>query len=458
MGAICIAAPSSGSGKTTLSLGIMAALVKRGLKVQPFKCGPDYVDTEYHQLAAKRKSRNLDTWLMGAEGVINTFQKNSADADMAVIEGVMGLYDGPSSESMEGSTAHVAKLLSVPVILVIDARKIAGSIAPLVKGFSEFHPDVKVAGVIANKISGPAHCDILSGALRAHNLPPLLGCMPSNSSWSIDERHLGLLPLFENTGYAEWLEGLSVEIEKNIDMDTLVKISETSVPPMISRRDALTAARRKMRVGLAFDEAFHFYYQDNIELLEENNIEIVKFSPLRDASLPPDLNGLYIGGGYPEIFASELSANPSMLADIRKRAKDGLPVYAECGGLMYLSSAITDKAGKKYDMCGVLPCDTCMKDKLQSFGYKELKTLHDSILGPAGTSYRGHEFHWSCIENCSSENLRKAALSSRPFKDAAPEEKGFIINNVYASYIHAHFKSNPDIAFNIYKFLSASGG
>lgn len=451
--AICIAAPYSGSGKTTITLGIMAALRKRGLKVQPFKCGPDYVDSEYHQIAANRKSRNLDSWLMGDSGVINTFADNSANADISVIEGVMGMYDGPFPESMEGSTAYIAKILSVPVILVVDARKFAGSIAPLVKGFAEFNPEVKIAGVILNKVSGPAHFELLSKALKAHNLPSPFGYMPANPQWSIDERHLGLVPLHENMEYGKWMDELSSEIEKNINIDAILKIAKSSIPANHICKDISHLREKKLKLGLAYDDAFHFYYEDNIEMLERNNIEVVRFSPLNDKQLPAGLNGLYIGGGYPEVFAEKLSANKTIIEDIRKKAADGLPIYAECGGLMYLSKSIMNKDGSKYEMCGVLPFNTCMKDRLQSFGYKEIEMLRASILGPVGTKLRGHEFHWSSIEGAGDETSRAASIARHPFKTDCLEEKGTIINNVCASYIHVHFKSNPEVVENIYRFM-----
>jgi cobyrinic acid a,c-diamide synthase len=433
----------------------MAALKKRGLKVQPFKCGPDYVDSEYHQIAASSKSRNLDSWLMGDDGVINTFGDNSATADISVIEGVMGMYDGPFPDSMEGSTAYIAKLLSVPVILVVDARKIAGSIAPLVKGFADFNPEVKIAGVILNKVSGAAHFELLSKALKSSNLPPPVGYMPANPQWTIDERHLGLVPLHENMEYSKWIDGLSTKIEEYINIDALLEIAKNSKPPKPVLMNNSHFREKKLKLGLAFDEAFHFYYEDNLELLEQNNFELVHFSPMNDKLLPSDVKGLYIGGGYPEVFAEKLSANKSMLEDIKNQASRGLPIYAECGGLMYLSKSIKDKTGKKHEMCGILPFDACMKDRLQSFGYKEIEMLHASLLGPAGTKLRGHEFHWSSIENINHESGAKpASVATRPFKSDDMEEKGTLINNVYASYIHAHFKSNPEIAENLYNFIN----
>lgn len=453
--AICLAAPYSGSGKTTITLGLMAALKKRGLKIQPFKCGPDYVDTEYHQIAAGRKSRNLDSWLMGNKGVLETFTDNSKGMDISVIEGVMGLYDGPSPDNTEGSTAWIAKTLSVPVILVVDAGKIAGSIAPIVKGFADFDPAVKIAGVIFNKISGAKHFELLAKALKAHSLPPPIGYMPSNPQWEIDERHLGLVPLHENMEYSKWMDGLSAEIEKNIDLDAILRIAKIPEIPLSEPMNIshFREKKLKLKLGLAYDDAFHFYYEDNLDLLGRY-FDIVKFSPLKDKQLPAAVAGLYIGGGYPEVFAERLSANTAMLEDIRKQTECGLPVYAECGGLMYLSGAITDKNAKRHLMCGVLPFDTCMKDRLQSFGYKEIELLHDSILGPAGTKLRGHEFHWSAIENAAG-NTMPAALATRPFYLDYKEEKGVLVNNVCASYIHLHFKSNPLAAENIYNFVNS---
>lgn len=449
---IIIAGVNSGAGKTTITLGLLRALKNRNITVQPFKCGPDYIDTEYHKEASNVISRNLDTWMMGKDGVKYSFNSAMQNADFAVIEGVMGLFDGASSDSLEGSTAHIAKILNIPILLVVNAKAIARSIAPLVKGFVDFEKGVNVVGVIANNVGSLNHANILKEALLSSNLPPLVGFLPKNNLLSLPERHLGLVPETENKKTNQWYNGLAKEIENNFDLDKIIDIAtDEKTLPFIRKTIDNSPVQSSKKLGLAFDEAFHFYYEDNLDMLKNAGFEIIKFSPMNDKHLPENLDILYIGGGYPEVFAEQLTKNDTMMQDIANFANDNNPIYAECGGLMYLSKSITNHNGNKYQMCGVLPINTQMETKLYRLGYTTVTTTVNSILGPIGTSYRGHEFHWSSIIE---KNFNLECCEVRKNRNKTQVKKtGIHIKNVYASYIHAHFASNPTIIKNIFDFL-----
>ena len=444
----CIAAISSGSGKTTITLGLLAALKKRGLLVQPFKCGPDYIDPGYHKEASGVISRNLDSWMMGPEAVTDSFNSAMSTKDVAVIEGVMGLYDGASSTDIVGSSAHIAKITSTPVFLIINARGIARTIAPIVRGFIDFEEGVEIAGIIVNNIGSDRHADILKEALEYAKLPPLVGFLKRNDKWKIPERHLGLVPGTEQGIPQQWYSELADEIENSFDLNQILELSHYAAD---NSSQAVKTKEASLRLGVALDKAFHFYYEDNLDALRSCGIELVPFSPLTDTEIPANLDGIMIGGGFPEVFADQLSANSSMRDSIKLFADNGGVIYAECGGLMYLSQAITNKENNKFSMCGVLPFETEMNNKLRRLGYREARTCQDSLLGPAGTEYRGHEFHWSSIVDdakpepcCESRGTR----GTREWKKA-----GCITQNVYATYIHAHFDSNPALVENIVQFL-----
>jgi cobyrinic acid a,c-diamide synthase len=435
--ALCIAGTSSGDGKTTVTLALLRALVRRKLTVQPFKCGPDYIDPTFHNIAARRHSRNLDCWMMGAEQAKKSFAKGIADADCAVIEGVMGMFDSAASGSLEGSTAEVASLLDAPVILIVNCRGMAGSIAAIVKGYAEFCDKVKVIGVIANMAGSEKHAGILSRALELANLPPLLGYLPRNETWALPERHLGLVPFIENEKSDEWFEQLGEAAEKYFDIDRILALCRREKSVSLLK----TLLPAKLRLAVAQDEAFHFYYQDNLDILRGNGFELVNFSPIHDQRLPDNIQGIYLGGGFPEVFAADLEKNSRMRQIIKDFADNGGAVYAECGGFMYLTEKLADNAGNSMAMCGVIPAHAFMGDRLGSFGYREVKTCKDTFFGPAGTIFRGHEFHWSDIEfNSPAEPLWLT-------KGSHPEDEwsqcGYHSGNVCASYIHLHLASNP---------------
>ncbi len=448
MKSLMIAGTSSGSGKTTITLGLLRLLKNKGLIVRPYKCGPDYIDPEFHTEAAGCKSRNLDSWIMGEDAVKESLAK-SANADIAIIEGVMGLFDGASSTTIEGSSAHIAKLTSTPIILTLNARGIARTIAPIVKGFIDFEDGVNIIGVIANNVGSAKHADILREALNGANLPPLLGYLPRNEDFKLPERHLGLVPEFENRKNNEWYNLLAENIEKYFDIDLIL---ETLQEQKNVSSLQIESNEPKIRMGIALDDAFHFYYEDNLDILKENGFELIPFSPINDEKLP-EVDCLYIGGGYPEMFAETLSKNQSMLNSIAEFANVNKSIYAECGGLMYLSQSIKNLENKEYIMCGVLPFKTQMENRLHRLGYIEAKLSKDCFWGEKGTIYRGHEFHWSSIiEDESSYDSACEGRRLRGNKDW--QTMGIQINNVYATYIHAHFASNKEIVKNLFNNIN----
>ena len=444
--AFIIAGPASGVGKTTVTLSIMGALRKRGLTVQPFKCGPDFIDGGHHSRVCGRKSRNLDGWILSADANRQIFRSNAAGADVSVVEGMMGLFDGADGKSDRGSTAEIAKWLGLPVILVLDASAIARSAAALVHGFETFDPVVKVVGVIFNRVAGPAHYQLLRDALTSNVKAVPLGYLPGDERIRIPERYLGLITAGENSLPESVLSLLGELAEGSIDLDQLVQIS-SSVPALrqaVLRNDADSAAEvRSIRLGVARDKAFCFYYEDNLDCLRKAGAEIMEFSPLEDPSLPAFLDALYFGGGYPELFAKKLSANGRMLASIKEAAHEGLPIYAECGGLMYLAKEIVTKDGASFPMAGILPFGVQMTERLVNFGYNEVSFARDCLLGPAGKGARGHSFHCSrIIEAGPLEHFYK----TRNSLTGREEPEGFGIGNVLASYIHLHFLSSPGLA------------
>lgn len=454
---VCVAATHSGAGKTTLTLGLLAALKNRGYKVQPFKCGPDYLDPGHHQAACDRLSRNLDTWMMGKTAVRASFFRALVDQEVAVVEGVMGLFDGASPTSLAGSTAEVALLLELPVILVVDARSMARSIAALVKGFVEFEPGLNIAGVVANNIGSERHREILEKALSAAGLPPMLGALPRGVVPSLEERHLGLVSA-DRERDASIYQCLGEVVEEYLDLDLLVqncrlKFALPALENAKLEKYLSVTSSKLVRVGIARDQAFHFYYADNLDSLCRAGIELVEFSPLTDSSLPENLQGLYLGGGYPEIFAEELSTNFKMRQSIADFAEDGGAIYAECGGLMYLSRKLTDQTGKEWPMTGVLPLSTRMEKRRHRLGYVEVESAREGVFGKTGTAWRGHEFHWSSPDI-------EPSLSNAPLRYRRPGETewqaaGYSQSRVLGTYIHAHFGSNCELAANWAAFLRA---
>jgi cobyrinic acid a,c-diamide synthase len=474
MQGVVIAGTHSGCGKTTITLGILAALKKKNIDVRPFKAGPDFIDTGLHSLITGRTSRNLDLWMCGGDYVKECFDKHSADADISVIEGVMGMYDGSLS------TADLAAALDLPVILVVDAYGMAESAGAVVKGFKEYgsgeagkrgsakaeKKDNKYfradfAGVIFNRVASDRHYKRLKDSVQG---VPVLGYLPRSLDFKIPERHLGLVVAEENPIDEKEIGKLADAILAHIDIDSIVrKCRRSEEQKRGSGKAGKRGSKRTSKIGIAYDKAFCFYYEDNLDLLNAAGAEIVRFSPLSDSRVPDDVDALYMGGGYPELYAEQLSKNKSMLVSIRKCAEDGMPVYAECGGFMYLTEGIYDLENKVYPMSGVFPLKTRMTKKRARLGYRETVFIDDSILGKKDEVIRGHEFHYSEIaeKQESNEPLTSALPRFRAselysVKDGTGSyiyNEGCRLNNAFGSYIHIHFGSNPQIADNFLNFI-----
>jgi cobyrinic acid a,c-diamide synthase len=437
---IVIAASASGAGKTTFTAGLLGALRERGLAVAPFKCGPDYLDPTYHELAAGRPSHNLDGWMMGREAVLATFAKAAHGVDVAVIEGMMGLYDGTTPAKEEGSTAEIAKWLDAPVLLVLDASGIARTVGAIALGFSSFDKHVDLAGMICNRAGSRGHLALLREAKPAI---PIVGGLPADVASAFPERHLGLIRAAADAGIGTRIAAWRELVEKWCDVEHLLKIARAARPLHLPELDL--GARRKSarcRIGVALDDAFHFYYPDNLLRLEALGAEIVHFAPTRDTELPP-VDGLYFGGGYPESCAHALSLNRAMIESVRKFAVRGGPIYAECGGLMYLSRGIRTLDGRFWPMAGLFDSEAVMHERLQALGYVEVETRAASILGDGGQQFRGHQFRYSTLHP---EPKAEHLYTVRPRWGGEPFAEGYRSANVVASYVHAHWASNPSIA------------
>jgi cobyrinic acid a,c-diamide synthase len=431
---IVIAGVTSGVGKTTAAVGIMHGLSKRGLRVQPFKVGPDFIDPSYHTLVTKRNSRNLDVWMMGRQGVLDCFTSACKDADIAVVEGVMGLFDGMSGKSDFASTAHVAKILDAPIVLVVDASKGARSIAAIILGFLHFDRKLRIAAVILNNVAGERHANYITEALVGVVKIPVVGVLTRNSEIKMQERHLGLVPALELKGIkSQVITRTARYIAECIDLDKLLSLcSITSLPdaPDHPRQSA------RARIAVALDESFNFYYTDNLIALKRSGMQLVFFSPIKEQKLPEGVQGLMLGGGFPEVLADRLEKNRSMVRSIRRAVDEGMPIYAECGGLMYLTRSIRGYKGEKKarKMAGIIEADTLMTGRL-TLNYTDAE-CNGSIFGKM--HLRGHEFHYSSIENIAGDS--RFAYSMKKGKGVTGTRDGFIINdNSLAAYMHLHF-------------------
>lgn len=451
---IVIAASSSGTGKTTLAAGLMAAFRRRGLRVQPFKAGPDYIDPGFHTLAAGRESRNLDTRLMPRSALAEIFRRAAGDADLSIIEGVMGLFDGAGPLDERGSTAHLAKILRAPTVVLLDIRSMARSAGALALGFQVFDRRVPLAGFILNRAGSPNHLHTAKTAVENAVGLPVFGGLPADPSLSLPERHLGLVPAWEARSSAEaagrwreYISSLADRIEAAVDMDALLAAARSAPePPRAGTRlfGGITGRRKAgTRIAYALDDAFHFYYPDNLDILRRYGAEPVPFSPLRDSALPPDIRGLYLGGGYPELHAQALSSNTGMLTAIRSAAREGMPVLAECGGYMYLSRSIKTFDGRSFPMAGLLPVRALMGKKLGALGYQDAVLLSPCFLGSPGESCPGHVFHYSVTETVDETGETPAPLFrlEKPGREARTD--GIAAFNIAASYLHIHFASRP---------------
>lgn len=439
---LVIAAPSSGSGKTTVATGLIAALAARGLAVSPHKVGPDYIDPGYHALAAGRPGRNLDAFMCGPDRIAPLFLHGAAGADVAVVEGVMGLFDGASGRGELASTAHVAKLLRAPVVLVVDASSQSRSVAALVHGFASWDPEVRLAGVILNRVASDRHEQLLREALEEGSGVPVLGAVRRSAAVATPSRHLGLIPAVERSAEAlRAVADMGELVAASVDLDAVLALARTAPPLDATAWDPAVEVERVAgapRIAVAGGAAFSFSYAENAELLTAAGAEVVPFDPLHADALPADTAGLVIGGGFPELYVRELSANATLRAAIAAFAGSGAPIAAECAGLLYL--------GRELDglpMCGVLDTAARMTERL-TLGYREAVALTDSPLAPTGTRVRGHEFHRTVCEPAAGE--RPAWGWRLP---TGPRTEGFTggtLGNVHASYLHLHWGGSPQLA------------
>ena len=439
---IIIAGTQSGVGKTTIVTGLLAALKQQGLTVQSYKVGPDYIDPGYHQLASGKLAHNLDTWLVPPDKVVPIFVKTAAGNDIVIVEGVMGLYDG--GRQGISSTAAIAKLLKAPVVLVIDAKSMGESAAAIALGYKMYDQEVNLVGVIINRLGSATHQAMVTEALERIGIP-VLGCIYRNEAISMPERHLGLTPVTEHNAQ-DIIAELCVQISEQVDVANIITIAN-SAPELYTRIENPGVAELPpmVRIGVAQDEAFSFYYPESLAVLKNMGAEIIPFSPLNDTQLPV-VDGLLFGGGFPEMFVNQLASNVSMRQSIYEACQHGMPIYAECGGFMYLSKKIIDFDGKNYDMVGVIPASCSMKSKLQTVGYVEATALTDNVLCSAGDCIRGHEFHFSLMNLDESSKPFPWAFEFKKVRTGATYPGGYVHGNILASYLHMHFAGHEQAA------------
>lgn len=487
---LVIAGTHSGAGKTSVTLALARALTRRGLKVQTFKVGPDFLDPTYLALASSRPCYNLDGWMAGHDHCRRLFARATTDADCTLVEGVMGLFDGADAQSDAGSTAEIVRLFNAPVILVVNVHGMGRSLAALVKGYTAFRTDLRFAGVVANHCGSERHAALLSDALKADGLPPLLGAIPRSAFPELASRHLGLVTADRRQLPESLLDALADALEQNLSLETLfpemvARTEDKTTPsetgsqraalPRIRRNDnqmslftedgsepAAAIAERKvagtpvnLRIGVARDAAFHFYYQDLFDELAAAGCELIFFSPLDDRRLPEGLSGLYLGGGYPELHAERLAENGEMVAAVRAYADAGRPLYAECGGLMYLSRGI-EANGRFFPLTALLPARTRMLAQRKALGYVEVALTEDSLWGRRGELLRGHEFHYSeLIDDPLSDPAWRKVYSLRRLRTDTVETEGYQSGAILASYTHLHYASRPAA---VARFLERCGG
>jgi len=429
----------SGVGKTTITSGIAAAFRQRGLAVQPFKCGPDYIDPSYHSLAAGRPCHNLDSWMLTPEATCQLFAHYAGGCDVAIVEGVMGLYDGG-----QGASAEVAKLLGAPVVLIINAASMAESAGAIALGYRQFDPAVNIAGVILNNVNSPSHLRWLKESIEGRACLPVIGYMPRRTELKVPERHLGLVPTSETGAMTEYFDRLRCQTEETIDVGRLLEVAR-SAPELdeVSQGSLFPMmAKGVTTIAVARDEAFSFYYQANLDMLAARGVRLAYFSPIRDEALPEGARGLYIGGGFPEVFGAQLEANRGLRQSIKEAADAGMPIYAECGGLMYLAEGIINHQGQRFEMVGLLPGDSVMQRSMQRMGYTVAEAAADSVIARCGQRLRGHLFHWSILPG-------PVGSCAYHIIEPCQQMEGFICgprNNVLASYLHLHFASDPKLA------------
>ena len=457
---IVIGAAASSAGKTTIAAGIIAALRRQGLVVQPFKCGPDYIDPSYHERAAGRPCRTLDAWMLNDAQLVEGFSRACRDADVAVIEGVMGLFDGSNWHDERASTAQIAKLLGAPVILVVDIAGAARSAAAVVLGCQHFDPDLALRGVVLNFAGSEGHAKGCAEAITGITGLPVLGWLPRDSSLQIPERHLGLVPGNEHRDPRSLIAGIADAVAERFDLGAITEIARTagdlpeiSVTAAVARREPTP---ERPIIAVARDDAFCFYYPENLELLAEAGAEIEFFSPLRGQQPAANAAGVYLGGGYPELHAAQLAANVGLWRALENLRRRDAPIYAECGGFMVLTEALVDGEGHRWPMAGLIPGVARMTDKLAALGYRHATAARSNLLTDGGDVLRGHEFRYSTWERNEPICGDEVAWQVRGTRADAPGDSGgFVSGNLLASYLHIHFGQRAALAHRFVARLAA---
>jgi cobyrinic acid a,c-diamide synthase len=427
---IVIAGATSGVGKTSITCSIIYGIKQKGYSVQPFKVGPDYIDPTYLSAISGNSARNLDSWIMGEDATLESFATNS-QSDVSVIEGVMGYYDGFSGATNQSSTHHIATILESPVILVLDASKTARSIAATALGYVKFHNNSRIAGLILNKLGSKKHEDMCRAALGPLKIP-ILGCIPKNSELSLESRHLGLIPAVEQAHLKQKITKIAKTICANLDIEKIISIANRA--GAISNPSRQKPQKLKVTVAVALDKSFNFYYYDNFDSLRRNGAKIEFFSPISDDS-PPECSGIYIGGGFPEVLGQPLAKNQSMKKSIKKLAEQNMPIYGECGGLMYLTKSI-EYDSKKYPMVGLFDATTSMEKKM-TLNYTRANVISNCVIAKSATRLFGHEFHYSELSSIPKD--AKFAYDLSIGVGIKNKKDGLIQDNTLASYMHLYF-------------------
>ncbi len=438
---LVIGGTHSGVGKTSVATALMSASVRRGLRVRAFKVGPDFIDPTFHRAATGRASHNLDGWMLSREANLALYARASEGADLCIIEGVMGLFDGRSANDESGSTAAVAKWLGAPVVLVADGSAMARSGAALVHGFESFDPELRLTGVIFNRVSSEKHFAYLRDSLRAHCKATPLGYLPTESAITLPARHLGL-HLADEVLTPELLTGLADWMERTVDVGAMLSLAQLAKALRPSDVTEPPAQKYAVRIAVARDRAFQFYYEENFHHLRRYGAELVEYRPTDDLRLPGDVDALYLGGGYPELYAAALAANRSMRESVRSFAESGAPIYAECGGFMYLTEGIIDHNGQQHEMCGIFPTQARMQSRLAGLGYAELEVLGDAAWLRAHERMRAHEFRYSTMDDMPASVPRVYKVHGTH----GSRLEGFLAGNVLGGYFHVHFGSCPGFA------------
>lgn len=437
---LVIAGTGSGVGKTTFTIGLMAALQQKGYLVQGFKCGPDYIDPTFHTAVTGRPSRNLDSWMFEEGTVIDILERNSRDVDISIIEGVMGFYDGKSPLEDRGSTAEISILTKSPVLLIVNCSSIARSSAAIVKGFQLLNENVNIVGVIANQVGSEGHYKIVKAAIEKECSIPVVGYLKKEKNIHMPSRHLGLIPAIERGELQPFFQQLGEVISETVDLEKIYQLSASSELSSIHPSIFEKKADQQVKIAVAKDAAFNFYYQENLELLQANGVAIEYFAPLNGEVVPPDADGLYIGGGFPEEFADELSQQTAVKESIHHAISKGIPTLAECGGFMYLTESIFTTDGKRYEMVGAIPGTIEMQTNLVALGYREIFGVKGNFLIGEGQEAKGHEFHYSTYSQPEKSNYAYETKSR--FKK---QGEGYMHDNLIAGYTHFHFASNPQL-------------